>query len=144
MVSVERSFVVARSRERVFLYFSDFTNTEQWDPGTVTTTRTDSGPIGAGATFHNVSTFRGRTTELDYELTDYQPSSKLVFVGTNKTVTSQDNLVFVGQGQRTRITYRADFHFHGFAKLAAPLLKAPLEKLADQTVAQIRSMIEQL
>lgn len=142
MVSVERTFVVTRPATEVFDYLSDFTNTEHWDPGTVSTTRVDSGPIGVGATFHNVSKFRGRTTELDYELTDYEPSNRLVFTGNNKTVTSRDKLHFTATGDDTSITYRAEFEFHGLAKLAAPLLKPGLEKLADETIAQMKSTIE--
>lgn len=142
MVSVERTFVVTRPPTEVFDYLSDFTNTEHWDPGTVSTTRLDSGPIRAGATFHNVSKFRGRTTELDYELTDYQPVNGLVFTGKNKTVTSRDKLRFTAAGDDTSITYRAEFDFHGLAKLAAPLLKPGLEKLADETIAQMKSTIE--
>jgi uncharacterized protein YndB with AHSA1/START domain len=143
MPSVERTFVVTRPQADVFTYLSDFTNTEQWDPGTVRTTRTDSGPIGLGATFHNVSKFRGRTTELDYELTEYQPDSRLVFTGNNKTVTSTDNLSFAEVAGGTSITYRANFDFHGAAKLAGPFVKLGLGKLADETVEQMTSAIEQ-
>lgn len=144
MPSVQRTFVVDHPQLAVFDYLSDFTNTNEWDPGTQTTTRSDSGPIRAGAKFHNVSTFLGRQTELDYELTTYEPMNKLVFTGRNKSVTSRDNLTFAADGQKTQITYRADFDFHGIAKLAGPFVKPGLEKLADRTVEQMTSTIERL
>ncbi|MFM9735927.1 SRPBCC family protein, partial [Streptomyces niveiscabiei] len=47
----------------VFSYLSDFRSTNDWDPGTVETTRT-SGDGGVGTIYHNVSSFMGRETEL--------------------------------------------------------------------------------
>jgi uncharacterized protein YndB with AHSA1/START domain len=144
MLSVQRTFDVDRPVAEVFAYLSDFTNTEHWDPGTVTTTRTDDGPLGQGSRFHNVSEFRGRQTELEYELTTYEPTGHLVFTGNNKTVTSTDDLTLAANAGGTTITYRAFFDFHGVAKLAAPLLKRGFEKIADETVVQMRGTLEKI
>ena len=63
---VERTFTVPRPVDAVFDYLSDFTSTNEWDPGTVETRRT-SGDGGVGTTYDNVSEFMGRRTELTYE-----------------------------------------------------------------------------
>jgi carbon monoxide dehydrogenase subunit G len=144
MLTVERTFTVDRPIETVFDYLADFTHTEAWDPGTVSTTRVDSGPLQPGARFHNVSTFRGRRTELEYELTTFDPRSHLTFTGNNKTVTSVDDLSFRPSGAGTEIHYAAHFDFHGVAKLAAPLLKKAFDSLADETVEQLTGVLEQL
>jgi len=44
----------------------------------------------------------------------------------------------------TEIGYHAHFEFHGLAKLATPFLKAPLEKLGDDTEKQMRETINAL
>ncbi|MBV9594016.1 MAG: SRPBCC family protein [Actinobacteria bacterium] len=144
MLSVERTFVVDRPVDVVFDYLADFSNTEQWDPGTVSCRRTDDGPLRVGSRFHNVSKFRGREVELEYTMRTCEPATKhLRFVGENDTVTSTDDmrLAAAGDGQRTSITYRAEFDFHGMAKLAQPVLKPALEHLADQTVAQMTEAV---
>lgn len=62
VVDVRRSFTVACPLDRVVAYLADFSRAKEWDPGTQECDRTD-GPAGApvvqGATWHNVSEFRG-------------------------------------------------------------------------------------
>ena len=123
MITVERRVQTDSALPVVFAYLSDFTHTEQWDPGTVRTTRTDEGELGVGATFHNVSTFRGRQTELDYCVVRYDPDEHLTFTGVNKTVEATDDMSFGETGADddsepeggTVVTYRAHFAFSGWA-----------------------------
>lgn len=143
MTDVRRTFTVQQPTDKVVAYLRDFATTEQWDPGTVTTTRVGDGPIDVGTRWRNVSEFRGRKTELEYRLTRAE-SRRLTFVGENKTVTSTDDLSFREGEGTTEIEYHAHFDFHGFAKLVTPFLKAPLEKLGDDTEQQMRETINGL
>jgi len=140
---VRRTFTVQQPTDKVVAYLKDFTNTEQWDPGTITTKRVDNGPLEVGAHWHNVSEFRGRQTELEYRLT-LAESRRLTFVGENKTATSTDDLRFREVEGGTEVAYHAHFEFHGLAKLASPFLKGPLEKLGDDTEKQMRDTINAL
>ena len=135
---VERTFTVPRPIGAVFAYLADFTHTEQWDPGTVTTTRT-SGDGGLGTTYANRSQFLGRTVELTYETTVHDPDRELKFRGTNASATATDWMrLRPVSDDATEIHYRADFEFRGIARLAAPLLVAPkLPALADETVEKL-------
>lgn len=139
---VERTFTVSKPIEDVFAYLSDFTNTEEWDPGTVSTTRT-SGDGGLGTTYANRSQFVGREVELAYETIGYDPPMFFACRGTNKTATATDSMTFTRDGDRTQINYRADFDFRGVVKLLAPLVVKPkLDALADETIEQIRTTLE--
>ncbi len=140
MTDVRRTFTVSQPMDKVVSYLEDFANAEQWDPGTVTCTRIGAAPVGVGTHWKNVSKFRGRTTELDYELVRSEPD-RLTFVGKNKTATSTDDLHFRAADGKTEISYHAHFDFHGLARLAEPFLKGALEKLGDQTEAQMRKTI---
>ena len=72
---VERTFTVSLPIEATFAYLSDFENTEEWDPGTVSTKRT-GGDGGVGTTYKNTSEFMGRKTDLTYETITYdKPTS---------------------------------------------------------------------
>lgn len=145
MITVERKVEVNTPLPTVFAYLADFTTTEQWDPGTVTTTRTDDGPLRVGSTFHNVSTFRGRQTELDYTLNRMDENEHLTFDGFNKTVKSTDDMAFAADGDDSAvITYRAHFAFQGWARLAEPFLRHGLERIADDTVIQMKRVLDAL
>jgi carbon monoxide dehydrogenase subunit G len=139
---VERTFTVTPAVEAVFDYLADFTHTEEWDPGTVRTTRT-SGDGGVGTTYANTSEFLGRRTELVYETLTHDRPGRLRFRGSNKTATATDTLTFAPDGGGTRLHYRADFDFGRLGNLVAPLLiRRKLEKLADETVAQLRRTLD--
>ena len=139
---VERTFTVSLPPEAVFAYLSDFENTEEWDPGTIKTRRT-SGDGGLGTTYENTSEFMGRKTELDYETITYEQPTRFQCRGRNKTATATDSMTFTPAGDGTQIHYRADFEFHGVAKLVAPLVVKPkLSSLADETIEQIKKTLE--
>lgn len=135
---VERTFTVPRPVEEVFDYLGDFTHTEAWDPGTVSTTRT-SGDGGLGTTYANTSQFMDRRVELVYETITFQRPSKVQFRGRNKQSTATDSMTFTPTHDgATSIHYRADFTFHGILKHIAPLVVGRrIDALADETVDRI-------
>lgn len=137
---IQRTVETAASPAAVFAYLSDFTTTEQWDPGTVRTTRT-SGDGGVGTTYHNVSRFAGRETELTYEVTEHQPDNRFALRGENKTVIARDTMELAPAGTGTRVTYTADFEFKGLAKYAAPLFAPAFKKLGDEAEKGLRESL---
>ncbi|MGW1997790.1 SRPBCC family protein [Embleya sp. NPDC001921] len=130
---VQRTFTVPRPLDEVVPYLRDFAHAVHWDPGTRECTRIDTGPLGVASRWHNVSEFRGRRTELDYELTRSEPA-RLTFVGTNKTATSIDDIALEPSGNTTVVTYRSHVRFHGLARLADPFLRREFKRLGDELV----------
>lgn len=145
MVGVARVMTVSAPAETVFGYLADFGHSEVWDPWTKSCTRSDDGgPIEAGATWHNVSVFNGRETELTYTLVD-SSGSRLVFVGENSTVTATDDiLVEPTEDGGSTVTYRADRKFKGLLKLAAPLLRREFERHGDEVERLLPPVLERL
>ena len=144
MVHIQRTFTVQQPVEVVVDYLKDFGHAEQWDPGTVSCTRVDSGPIEVGTSWDNVSKVRGRETQLSYRLERLE-SGRLTFVGRNKTATSTDDITFTAVSDQTcQIRYDANIVFHGIAKLADPFLRREFERLGDETVRQMTQVLNAL
>jgi carbon monoxide dehydrogenase subunit G len=148
MVHVTRTFTVDRPVAAVVAYLADFGNAEQWDPGTVTCTRTDSGPVQVGASWRNVSKVLGATSELDYRLDRLDPGH-IVLVGRHVkgTADSVDDISVrpdPTDAGRSEVTYEATITFHGLAKLAAPVMQLEFEKLGNQTVDGMRAAVAAL
>ena len=143
VITVERSVTVDRPVEIVFGYLSDFETTTEWDPGTVRTTRV-SGDGGPGTAYRNVSTFNGKQTELEYVVQQVDPNRLFQVRGQNKTIAALDTMTFHADGDRTTVTYRADFTLKGLARLAEPFLKAPFKKLGDEAEAGLRDTLNKL
>ena len=101
MTETTRTFSVTPPPEQVLEYLADFSHAEEWDPGTVSCTRQDSGPVQVGSTWKNVSKFAGREVELTYTLRE-RSRDRVVFVGENDSATSTDTIVVAFQGHYAR------------------------------------------
>ncbi|WP_428341769.1 SRPBCC family protein [Mycobacterium sp.] len=143
MPTVSRQFSVKPPPSQVVEYLKHFENTEEWDPGTQTCTRTSDGQVGEGSTWHNVSKIFGVTAELTYTL-EQLTASRLVFVGDNKSSTSRDTITVDAAGSGSVLTYRADLTMKGAAKLLNPVMKLVFEKLATDTEKQMTTVLNQL
>lgn len=128
----------------VYAYLSDFTTSEEWDPGTLETTLVE-GDGGVGSRYHNRSVFRGRQTELTYVTVDLQPGRLVVMRGDNDTVGVQDTMsISAGPDEGSVLVYEADFRFKGLAKLATPFLRGPLRRLGDDAEEALTRVLPQL
>lgn len=140
MVAVSRTFTVDQPVEKVVDYLADFANARDWDPGTLSCVREDTGPLRVGSQWVNTSAFMGRRTVLTYRLETLEPRH-LVFQGKNESATSRDDLRFAEVPRGTEITYRAEIAFAGALRVLSPLLRLPFERLADRVVAQMTHVI---
>ena len=128
----------------VYAYLSDFTTSEEWDPGTIETKLVE-GDGGVGSRYHNRSVFRGRQTELTYVTVDLQPGRLVVMRGDNDTVGVQDTMsISAGPDGGSVLVYEADFTFKGLAKLATPFLRGPLRRLGDDAEEALTRVLPQL
>ncbi|HMD57999.1 MAG TPA: SRPBCC family protein [Solirubrobacteraceae bacterium] len=128
-------------REEAFAYLSDFSNTEEWDPGTVQAERIGEGPIGEGSEFRLVAAFLGRETALTYRVVEHEPPNAVSFRGENSTVISLDRVTIVTAGTGTRITYDARLTLKGPLKLADPLLALAFKRVGDRALAGMRDTL---
>lgn len=143
MIVVERSFTVTADPGTVLGYLSDFTHTEEWESAVQRTTRTGTGPIAPGATWHQTCRIFGITTELTWTLVAADPE-RLVFHGRNEGATCTDTVLVRPAGPGSEVTYRVEAEMHGLAKLATPVLKIEFEKLGTASVAALTATLDRL
>jgi carbon monoxide dehydrogenase subunit G len=145
MTTVSRTFDVRPQPAVVIDYLKDFGHAEEWDPGTESCTRQDSGPVQVGSTWHNVSKIAGVSTELTYrleELTD----ERIVLKGHNDSATSTDTITVVPSpdGPGSRITYEAVIELKGARKIADPVMKVVFEKIGSDTEDDMTTVLNRL
>jgi carbon monoxide dehydrogenase subunit G len=143
MASVSRTFTVKAPPSVAIPYLADFTNAEEWDPGTVKCLRQDSGPVKVGSTWQNTSKIAGLSTELTYTL-EALTDTRVALVGRNKTATSTETIDVRADGSGSQITYVNDTVFNGAAKLAGPLVKLVFERLAVDVVKNLTERLNAL
>ena len=143
MPTASRTFTVTPPPEIVVDYLKDFQHAEQWDPGTRTCERIDSGPVAEGSFWHNVSKIYGVTAELTYKLEELT-DSRVVFVGENQLSRAVDTITVEPDGSGSVITHVSDLEMHGSAKLLSPVVKLVFEKMAGDTEKQMATVLNQL
>jgi uncharacterized protein YndB with AHSA1/START domain len=144
MPDIERTLTVATPLPRVWEFMTDFTTTEEWDPPTVSTTRT-SGDGGVGTTYHNVSKLLGKEQEVEYTVSQVDPQQLFQVEGVSGSVELRDTITFEPTDEGgTRLTYKAEFHPTGASKLAEPLLPPALKLLGDHVEKSLQATLEKL
>lgn len=140
---MSRTFTVKPTPDVVVDYLADFTHAEEWDPGTESCTRLDSGPIQVGSRFHNESKIAGVSTELVYELVTLD-ADKVVLRGENDSATSTDTITVTPQDGGSEITYEAVIEAKGVGKLAEPLMKLVFERIGSETEKKMTEVLDRL
>ncbi|MAY97042.1 SRPBCC family protein [uncultured Nocardioides sp.] len=143
MPTVSRTFTVKPTPDVVVDYLADFTHAEEWDPGTESCTRLDSGPIQVGSRFHNESKIAGVSTELVYELVTLD-ADKVVLRGENDSATSTDTITVTPKDGGSEITYEAVIEAKGVGKLAEPLMKLVFERIGSETEEKMTEVLNRL
>ncbi|HEX6247470.1 MAG TPA: SRPBCC family protein [Nocardioidaceae bacterium] len=141
MPAFSRTVTVNSPLDEAFAYLSDFTNTEEWDAGTVSTTRV-SGDGGVGTTYRNISKFLGREVEVTYVVERVVPGEVFALRGENSSMVAHDTMTFREVPRGTEVTYAATFDFKGVAKLVSPLTKPVFNKLFDDGAKGIREALD--
>ena len=142
---MERTLTTSTDIHTVWDYLTDFRTSEEWDPPTVSTERT-SGDGGVGTTYHNVSSFLGSQSEVDYVVSAVEPLERFELRGdAGKSLDLHDTITFerLPEGG-TQVTYRAEFRTHGAAKLAEPLLPPGLKILGDKVADSLLEHLDAL
>lgn len=141
---IDRTVETSAPTAEVFDFLADFTNTEEWDPGTVRTDRI-SGNGGVGTAYANTSRFLGRNTDLTYVVEIYEPGKRVRLRGENKTVVAHDTMTFVPTATGgTSVRYVAEFELKGMARMVAPLLTPAFTRLGDSASEQMRATLDRL
>lgn len=137
---VSRRVGAAADQEKVFEYLSDFTTTTEWDPATVETVLV-SGDGGVGTEYRNRSRFMGRTTELNYVVTEREVPRVITLRGENAALVATDTITVTSARPGSDVTYRAEFTFKGPWRLVGPFLRPALRRLGDQAEAGLRTTL---
>ena len=132
---------VERAQDEAFIYTADFSNIEDWDPGVVSSRRLGQGPVGVGAQFELEVKFGGGTMPMVYEITEYEPSDRVVLVGRGDKLIAVDEIRFARHDNMTVIDYTADLTFLNWfrhlTRFIGPSLKKVGTKALDGLAAEL-------
>ncbi len=121
------------SPEELFDYMADFSNAEEWDPGTVSAKRVDVGELGMGSRFDLVVEFAGRETPWAYEVVEYErPRRVAVRAESDSAVLVDTMTVAEAEGQGSVLNYDARLDLKGARKLLDPVMAILFRRLGEK------------
>ncbi len=138
MAHYRASIETRRPRAEVFAYLSDFSTTQEWDPGTARAERVGDEPVAKGTEFRLLASFMGRTAPITYRIEEYDAPNMVYLVGENATVISRDRMTFEEVDGGTRVTYDARLTLKGALRVADPLLSLAFRRVGDRALAGLR------
>ena len=131
-------FVVA------FEFVADFANAQRWDPGVASSVRTNAGPVAVGARYHLGVRLGRRVVPMDYEVTAFEPSRRVVLAGRGRGIEAVDEIEFTATAGGTRIDYTADIRLVGLLRIAGPFAGGTLAGVARRARDGMRVELDQL
>ena len=142
MARYRGTVVSGRSAEETFDYMAEFSNGAEWDPGVATAERLDDGPVGLGQRFRLDVKVGGRTTPLDYAIDSYERPHRVVLVGENSFVRSEDTVTVVQRpGGGSVLTYDAELTFQGALAPFSRVLALPFRRIGDRGLDGLRKVL---
>ena len=141
MAHYNASLDTPRPPDEMFAYLSDFSSTQEWDPGVIEAERFGDAPVREGTEFRLLASFLGRKIPLTYRIVEYDPPSAVTFRGESSTVVSLDRITFEPSEMGTLITYDADLALKGLFKLASPLLGVAFRRVGARALAGLRKTL---
>ena len=142
MIHVSRTITVPMARDAAFRQVADFGRAAEWDPGLVESRQETPGEPGLGTVFPIVAEFRGKRTPMVYEITEWEPTTRMVIEGTGEKAFARDEITFRdAPGGGCEITYTAALGMKGALKLAEPFLKGTFNRMGSEAVAGLATWL---
>ena len=120
--------------DEAFAYVADFANAQEWDPGVATADRLDSGPVGLGSRYRLGVRMGRRGAPMEYRISVFEPSTRVVLVGSGSGVSAVDDIRFERTASGTLVDYTADIRLGGVLRLIQPLLGRAFANLGRNAV----------
>lgn len=145
-ISGEASIEINKSIEDVFSYIGEhfYENYPKWALEVVEFEPLDGKKVFVGSKAKQIREDNGSKVESIFEITDYQPSIKLIFKGLNEPYIHSYLLESSSDNQQsTRLTFRFDLsEIEVFMRPFQKLIRTAIEDGAENTVENIKNLID--
>lgn len=143
MARLEHSVTINRPIQEVFAYLSDIERQPEWVSSMSESRKTSSGPTEVGTTYRQIGKFLGRRTDLECEVTAYEPPTVFAFRGRIGPGQIEMRFTLSSEGpETTRLSQVVEGESGGIFKLADPLLVPIMKKQVEADAETLKGMLE--
>ena len=125
---------IDRPQAEVFAYTADFSNIDQWDPGVKASRKIGDDPVGVGTKYELDVQFGSSVIPMTYEITHYEPDSRVVILGEGENLTALDEIRFSETPSGTLVDYTADLEFKNWIRYVIPLMSPVMKRVGTKAL----------
>jgi hypothetical protein len=118
-----------------FGYLATFTNAADWDPGVISASQLDPGPVRPGTRFRVVVPFLWGRLTLTYEVVKLVPGREVVLAAASRLLRATDRITVAADGDGAAVSYQADVRLRGPLRLLDGLLRPGFRAVGDRAAA---------
>jgi carbon monoxide dehydrogenase subunit G len=142
MASFENTVTIRRPPVAdVFAFLADFENVPKWNYAIVETTKVSRGPVRVGTTYRQTRSAPRRTEEA-FEVTVFEPTSRLEVQGGLGPFTGRVSYLLEPTGSGTRLTNAVDLESSGLLTLVAPLATSRIKHAVAANLDTLKQLLE--
>ncbi len=141
------SIVIERPIEDVWAFVANIENMDQWVVGVSEPRLSNGRDMGVGATFTSKYTYGGKTHDLDYEVTAYEPQRHFATQSTEGPFPFKGELDLERAGQGTKVTNTIDAGSDGLFTtitftLLGPLVRMSMRRQLHKELVALKTILE--
>ncbi len=140
MAAFETTTEIAARADLVFAEVADYTLAAKWNPAYVSVEQVGGIGPGLGAKYAVIFTFYGRQFDLEYEVVEFEPKSRLVLEATSRRVNARDEIVVKQNGGGSLVHRSAQFNFTGPLRLLDGGLQVAFENMSKRAADGIAEL----
>ena len=141
------SITIDRPVEQAFAFVADPETMYRWVIGVTQPKRTSEGEFGLGSTFDSKYTYRGKTFDVSYLATEFEPPTRYGFKSTAGPFPSEGLIELETAGTRTRVAFTIDAGSDSVATtvifaLFGPLIRMLMRRHLHKELEALKAVLE--
>lgn len=129
------------SVDEAFAYLADLRHLAEWDPGVIRSVQVEGDGAGAESVYDVTVDTGGREMTLRYDVTEWEPPSRMVVVGKSGIFTSIDMIEVTSDDDGTVVVYDASLRMPFPLSAGDPLLTRVFSDIGDAAAAGLERML---
>ena len=141
MIRHEITVHLNRPVEQVFAFVADSHRLPMWQSNLIKSELITEGPLRAGSRFHEVRLVRQKETEIQGEMTAFEPNRRFA----TKTLSKPEVTVsysFTPEGGGTRVNYEFVMQTAGMMRLMEPMILGSIKKDTQADFEKLKQVLE--
>ncbi len=141
-ITFEQTIEIQRPLAFVYGYLSDFSNTTDWDPSVIQSSKTTPGPLQVGTHFDIQIKFAWTQLSLNYHITEMHKDRYLELKGIADNYSLVDRIRFEGDEQRCTVHYQIEVYYKDPMARFVPLLTPLVHANAEAALSALKRTLE--